>query len=221
MSDPDPEGMGALAAKIAKVMGAIEHVPKNGYNNYHKYEYSSDDDVMQSLRPEMAEHNLAVFHSVTDREATQVETSNGTAWKTVITMEITIVDGDSGQSYTSTWMGEADDSQDKGLYKAFTSGIKYWALKSFLLSADSDVETHDEEASQGKQEGPSNGAPQEPTDGQLNYAKDLARKDVWTDNERSQLLNERIPECSKSDLSDLIDHMKNVVENGREVLNGG
>jgi len=218
MSDPDSEGIGALAAKMAKVMGAIDHVPKNGYNDYHNYEYSSDDDVMQALRPAMAKHNLAVFHSIIDRDVKKVETSSGTAWKTVVTMEITIADADSGQSKTVEWMGEADDGQDKGLYKALTSGVKYFALKTFLLSADTDVETHDAAASQGRPK--SGGGPQEPTEGQLDYAKDLARKDVWTDGERSQLLNDRIPACSKSELSDLIDHMKSVVENGREVLNG-
>jgi len=218
MSDPDPDGIGALAAKMAKVMGAIDHVPKNGYNDYHNYEYSSDDDVMQSLRPVMAEHNLAIFHSITSRDVKKVETSNGTAWKTVVTMEITIADADSGQSKTVTWMGEADDGQDKGLYKALTSGVKYFALKTFLLSADTDVETHDAAASQGR---PKSSGPQEPTEGQLDYARDLAKKNVWTDSERDQLLNDRIPTSSKSDLSDLIDHMKKVGENGREALNGG
>mgnify|MGYP000164373059 CR=1 FL=1 len=221
MSDPT-EGVDKLAAKIAKVMAAIDSVPKNGWNDYHKYKYSNDDDVMQSVRPVMAEHNLIALPSVVDRTTTERETSNGTTLHTSITLEITLIDGDSGQSKTMQWQGEAQDGQDKGLYKALTSAVKYWALKTFLLSADSDVETHDAAA---KHQGgsPNGGAssPQEPSNSQLEYARDLAKHDVWTESERSQLLNDRIPACSKSELSDLIDHMKNVVENGREVLNAG
>jgi len=130
-------------------------------------------------------------------------------------MEITLIDGDSGQSKTVMWDGEAQDGQDKGLYKAYTSGIKYWALKTFLLSADADVETHDAAAGQARSNG---SASHEPTEAQIEYAEDLAQNSVWTDEESEALLNTRIPSADKNELSDLIDHMSKVVENGREVL---
>jgi hypothetical protein len=41
---------------------------------------------------------------------------------------------------------------------------------------------------------------------------------VWKEQEREALLNTRIPGADKNELSDLIDHMNKVVENGREVL---
>lgn len=215
MEDSKSEGIGQLAKKIAQVMAAIDRVPKNGVNDYHGYEYSTDDDVMQSVRPVMAEHNLIALPSVTERETVEVETNKGTETKTYITMEITLIDGDSGQSKTVMWDGEAQDGQDKGLYKAYTSGIKYWALKTFLLSADADVETHDAAANQPRSNG---SASQEATEAQVEYAKDLARKDVWKEQEREALLNTRIPSADKNELSDLIEHMSKVVENGREVL---
>ena len=215
MEDSKSEGVGQLAKKIAQVMAAIDRVPKNGVNDYHGYEYSTDDDVMQSVRPVMAEHNLIALPSVTERETVEVETNKGTETKTYITMEITLIDGDSGQSKTVMWDGEAQDGQDKGLYKAYTSGIKYWALKTFLLSADADVETHDAAAGQARSNG---SASHEPTQAQIEYAEDLAQNSVWTDEESEALLNTRIPSADKNELSDLIDHMSKVVENGREVL---
>jgi len=220
MSDPKTSGTDKLAATIANVMAAIDSVPKNGTNDYHGYDYSTDDDVMQSVRPVMAQHNLIALPSVTDREITKVETNSGTALHTRVTLEITLIDGDSGQSKTVTWEGEAQDGQDKGLYKAYTSGVKYWALKTFLLSADTDVETHDAAASYGSPQSEASGSTQEPSDSQLEYARDLAKDEVWTDAERNSLLNDRIPAASKNELSDLIEHMKKVTENGREVLNG-
>jgi hypothetical protein len=91
-------------------------------------------------------------------------------------------------------------------------------LKLFLQSADADVETHDAAT---EHSGGSNGRAQDPTDAQLEYARDLAKKDVWTDQEREALLNTRIPGADKNALSNLIDHMQKVVDEGREVLNGG
>jgi hypothetical protein len=214
MEDSKSEGVGQLAKKIAQVMAAIDRVPKNGVNDYHGYEYSTDDDVMQSVRPVMAEHNLIALPSVTERETVEVETNKGTETKTYITMEITLIDGDSGQSKTVMWDGEAQDGQDKGLYKAYTSGIKYWALKTFLLSADADVETHDAAAGQARSNGRSSG----PSDAQLDYARDLAKEDVWEEHERKQLLNDRIPNASSQEISELIEHMEKVRDHGREVL---
>jgi len=211
--------------KVAKVMATIDHVPKNGRNDYHKYDYSTDDDVMQSVRPAMAEHNLIALPSVKDRTIERVSTGKKEGdyqLHTILKLEITLIDGDSGQSKTMIWEGEAQDGQDKGLYKAMTSAIKYWALKTFLLSADTDVETHDAAAQQSS--GRSSSTQNEsrgPSDKQLNYARDLAKKDVWADNERKQLLNDRIPNADSQELSDLIDHMKKVVEDGRDVLNDG
>jgi len=218
MEDSKSEGVGQLAKKIAQVMAAIDSVPKNGRNDYHNYDYSTDDDVMQSVRPVMAEHNLIALPSVVDRSIERVSTGKKESdyqLHTQITLEVTLIDGDSGQSKTMTWEGEAQDGQDKGLYKALTSAMKYWALKTFLLSADADVETHDAAANQPRSNG---SASQEATEAQVEYAKDLARKDVWKEQEREALLNTRIPGADKNELSDLIDHMNKVVENGREVL---
>lgn len=218
MSDPETNGTDKLAMKVARVMSSIDSVPKNGRNDYHNYDYSTDDDVMQSVRPVMAEHNLIALPSVVDRSIERVSTGKEESdyqLHTQIILEVTLIDGDSGQSKTMTWEGEAQDGQDKGLYKALTSAMKYWALKTFLLSADADVETHDAAASQPRSNG---SASREATEAQIEYAKDLAKKDVWREQEREALLNTRIPGADKNELSTLIDHMSKVVENGREVL---
>jgi hypothetical protein len=210
MEDPSTD---KLAMKVAQVMADIDAVPKNGRNDFHNYNYSTDDDVMQSVRPVMAKHNLIALPSVVDRSVERVSTGKKESdyqLHTRITLSITLVDGDSGQSKTMRWQGEAQDGQDKGLYKAYTSGIKYWALKTFLLSADADVETHDAAASQ---------SASGPSDAQLDYARDLAREDVWKEHEREALLNERIPNANGQEISDLIEHMEKVRDNGREVLN--
>ena len=212
MGDPQDTGRAKLAAKIAKVMAAIDSVPKTGRNDFHNYDYSTDDDVMQSVRPTMAEHNLIALPSVKDRSIERVSTGKKEEdyqLHTRVTLEITLIDGDSGQSKTITWEGEAQDGQDKGLYKAYTSGIKYWALKTFLLSADTDVETHDAAANYSG--GSSNGGGGEPSDAQLEYASDLYEKPCWSESEKEKLRG-RVADADKNELSDLIDNMQAAVD---------
>jgi len=221
MEDPNLNETPNLAATIAQVMQDIGGVPKNGVNDYHNYQYPTDDDVMSNVRPTMAKHGLVAIPSVIDRKRQKISTGPDEGDYTLhtdITLNVTLIDAESGEQMSLTWEGEAQDGQDKGLYKAYTSAIKYLMLKLFLQSADADVETHDAASEHG---GGSNGRSQDPTEAQLDYARDLAKKDVWTDQEREALLNTRIPDADKDSLSDLIDHMQKVVDEGREVLNGG
>ena len=202
-----------LAQTIADVMAEIGSIEKNGKNDYHGYEYATDDDVMSALRPTMAEHGLVALPSVVKRETVEEEDENGdVTFHTYITLQIRLIDAGSGQSETMTWEGEAQDTQDKGLYKAMTSGVKYWALKTFLLSADTDVETNDI-AGEKKGSNPSSGrsSTRAPTDAQLEYAADLYDKPVWSEGEKEQLRS-RVQSSTKSELSDLIDQMKETIE---------
>jgi|GEM_PF-4547377 len=48
--------------------------------------------------------------------------------------DYTLACGDTGATITTRWTGEAADSQDKGINKAATAALKYWLLKTFLIS---------------------------------------------------------------------------------------
>jgi len=157
----DDAGLGTapeLAATIAQVMADIDGVPKTGYNDFHNYEYSTDDDVMGALRPVMAKHGLVALPDLVSRDVQRFGSeAEGYTLHTRIVLDITLIDSDSGQQRTMRWEGEAQDTQDKGLYKAYTSAIKYFMLKTFLLSADTDVETDDIAGKQGASSPPPQG----------------------------------------------------------------
>lgn len=214
-SDPQDASLGTapeLAKKIAAVMADIDDVPKNGHNDYHGYDYATDDDVMGAVRPTMAEHNLVALPSLVSRDIQRFGTEGDYTLHTRIVLDITLLDADSGQQKTMRWEGEAQDTQDKGLYKAYTSAIKYFMLKVFLLSADTDVETDDISGTSGAQAAPrQNGSPKQPSDKQLSYARDLAQKGVWSDSEK-KALEQKIQGATRQGLSDLIDDMKATIE---------
>lgn len=130
MSEPngqaDTTNLAPLYLKMAAVMGHLERVPKRGKNEHFGYEYVTDSDVLDAVRKAMALEHLAFFVSVDD-----VVTEGK---RTTVQLSITFADGDTGIAYAIHWPGEALDSQDKGITKAITSGVKYCLLKTFLMS---------------------------------------------------------------------------------------
>ena len=61
----------------------------------------------------------------------------GKAW---VTVKITIVDADSGESITASAPGYAEDKGDKHLYKAITGATKYAVRSFFCLPSEDDPE---------------------------------------------------------------------------------
>lgn len=131
-----------LAKKMAKILGLISRIPKNGRNTFQNYKYATESDVLDSIRPILADHGIGLFYSCTE----VLDLENG---RTRVKVEFELVDGDSGESKTMICYGEARDVdkngkvQDKGIYKAMTGACKYWLFKTFLISTGDDPEVDD------------------------------------------------------------------------------
>ena len=122
--------MASLYLKMSRVMSHLERVPKRGENKHFGYAYVTDSDVLDAVRKAMAEERVAFFVDVGE------VMTNGK--RTTTPLLITFADGDTGATKTINWLGEADDSQDKGINKAITAGVKYCLLKTFLMSTGDD-----------------------------------------------------------------------------------
>ena len=237
-NDPELGTAKNLAAKLASAMTSIGDIPKNGHNDYHGYDYPLESDVMDALRSELAERGVAIFPSVEGRSFKQIEGNeqDGFTYHTRVQLAITLIDSESGEQRTMHWEGEASDTQDKGLYKAYTSGMKYWALKTFLMSAGDDAERDNPGQSKsrsrgsqsrngrtngrsGKSGSSGNGSRRDPSDAQIEFAQDLASSSVWSDEEK-QGLQARIKKYSRSQMSDLIDDMQSKIEEREAEQNG-
>jgi hypothetical protein len=122
----------SIFPKIAKVMSQVSRVPKNGYNSFHKYNYATESDLTESIRPILQEAGLAFFSNVLDQsregEFTKVQ------------MEFTLADIETGEVMKSIYWGEGQDKGDKGLYKAYTGATKYFLMKTFLIPTGDDPE---------------------------------------------------------------------------------
>lgn len=128
-----------LAGKMAKILGEVSRIPKSGRNMFQNYDYATEADVLDAIRPLLSKYNVALFFDCVDVE----ELDNN---RTRVRVQIELVCGDSGEARSSFAFGEARDAdrngktQDKGIYKAITGAMKYWMFKTFLISTGDDPE---------------------------------------------------------------------------------
>lgn len=136
MTDSELKPLG-LPGKIAKIMGEMQRIPKSGHNSVFNYDFPTEGDVSDVVRTALAKYNIAFFASLTSwtKEPTGATTKSGRLIvSTVCNFEFTFIDGDSGETKTCLWSGEAQDDQDKGISKAATAAEKYFLLKTFMIS---------------------------------------------------------------------------------------
>lgn len=134
MSTEDAKGRARLASKIAAVMGEVKRVRKDGYNAHHKYAFASAGEVVDMVRGLLADKGVALLQLPTDVRWDEIKTRNGTSTVCRAWFAMTLVCADTGAQFVVPWLGEAQDSMDKGYSKAATAAQKYFLLKTFLIS---------------------------------------------------------------------------------------
>lgn len=134
---PEPARSLSLHAKIAEVQGELGTMPKdrnvevkkNGVIQY-TYDYLSESTLMRAVRERLSSRGVAVYVSTTKQ------------WKegnlTLVEVEMTFADGDSGDTFTVRGQGQGADTSDKGAYKAITGAVRYMLWKTFLVPTEGD-----------------------------------------------------------------------------------
>ena len=131
----------SLASKLAEIVKLVERVAKRGRNDFHKYDYATEADVLEAVRGGLADRNLMIVPRVVGEHVTEVTRQGKDArFITRVDMVFTIIDGDSDAVLECPWKGWGEDSGDKGGYKAITGADKYFLLKLFLLPTGDDPE---------------------------------------------------------------------------------
>ena len=136
MGEPVP----GIFKKMAKVMEKISRVPKNGKNKFFNYDYVTEADLTDHIRPILAEEGVAFTSTVL--ETSKVPTEKDGMLSTV-KMLFRLIDADDGSSIESVFLGEGADKGDKGFYKAYTGCTKYFLMKTFLVATGDDPENDD------------------------------------------------------------------------------
>lgn len=131
----------SLFKKVSNVMEKVKHVPKNGYNSFHKYQYVQESDLVDHVRKFLVEEGLVLFPSLREYEIV-----GDTA---ICLFDMTLCDTETGETITSIQPAEGQDKGDKKFYKASTGALKYYLMKTFLVPSGDDPEadtTTDENA---------------------------------------------------------------------------
>jgi hypothetical protein len=132
----------SLAAKLAEVMGLLDApIAKKGVNTAQHYSFVNESDVSAAIRPLLAERNIWLWSSEVEQEIIPLfTTSSGTQmWLTRVKMAYQFIDGDSDErTEVQVYSGQGADTGDKSLPKAQSMALKYFLLKSFMLSTGKD-----------------------------------------------------------------------------------
>lgn len=121
-----------IHAKLAAAISDVDRIGKDGTNSFHKYTYTSAEQVYRVIRGPLLEHGLVVIPEATGYEC------NGDLG--TVRLRIRIVDTETGEQIESQWYGEGQDKGDKAVFKAYTGGLKTYLKHLFLLPADDDPE---------------------------------------------------------------------------------
>lgn len=138
----------SLPARLARVMGKVQRIRKEGFNDFHKFKFVTDEQVLDLVRPLLADEGISVFPSIESVEQTEMTRSNGkTYYHTVVCFKFTLAI-ETGEVMSCIWYGESDNDQDKGIAQAATLAQKYWLLKLLMISSgekgdDPDTFGHD------------------------------------------------------------------------------
>lgn len=136
-------GKASIFKKIAIVMDNVRRVKKSGWNDFHKYAYASEADIVDGIRPILAEAGLALWTTVVSESRDLRPMHNKykpndpphMKWFTKVGVKFIIGDAETGETLESVYYGEGEDEGDKGLYKAYTGAQKYFLTKTFLISS--------------------------------------------------------------------------------------
>jgi hypothetical protein len=165
----------SLYTKLADVAAEVTRVDKDGFNDYHKYKYTSAEAMLTAIRGPLTARNVVLMPSLADVTEREITTAKGGASTiTTVHVDFTFVDGDSGETHKCSWAGQGDDPADKGLGKAYTNAIKTFLREAFLLPMGDDPEA--DVATDRRAAGRQPSAPGKPSDAQLKFLRSLVKK---------------------------------------------
>jgi len=129
-----------LFQRILAIQTEVEMVSKGGYNDFHKYKYVTESDILKALKPLLTKHGVCVMFSVIDSGVVCENIMRVTGKYTWVN-----IDNPSDRFETLT-VGDGDDVSkagkvgDKGIFKAMTGAQKYGLLKCLFIATGDDPE---------------------------------------------------------------------------------
>lgn len=133
--------MEKILQKIYNIQKSIDTMPKDGYNDFNRYNYLMEAQVTTKIK-ELMDREKVVFHY--QSEVTETKEYQGAKGDTqfLVTVKIpyAFYDVESGEKLDGVVYGQGADKGDKGVYKAITGAIKYLYMKTFNIPTGNDPE---------------------------------------------------------------------------------
>lgn len=140
--------MGTLIAKIARASAAVGGALSTDKRNMDsKYDYVSADKILSVAGQALADAGVAVLPSVTSSEVLTFERGQGkNRYDARVDFVFFLADEES--QIEMTWIGYGSDYTvpDKAIYKAITSGHKYFLAKLLNIGAGNEDGEHESSA---------------------------------------------------------------------------
>jgi len=121
-----------LYKKLLNISKEMGRLPKNGRNDFHKYDYVTEADALDKFRELCVKENIFVVPDTTS--------INKEGDLTTVNVKYTVIDVETGDSVVLNVPGQGQDKGDKGVYKAATGSYKYFILKGFMVPTGDDPE---------------------------------------------------------------------------------
>lgn len=141
-----------LVQKLLEIQKSVDKIVKDGKNLSDKYDFASDEAVLDRFRPLMDEQNLLLIPEITNASVMEGTTRSGTArYLTELHMTMTWVDTDTGETLTIPWYAQGVDlAGEKGVGKALTYAEKMHLLKLFHVATSKDDPDNDNRTKSGE-----------------------------------------------------------------------
>lgn len=140
----------AILKAINKVQSALasEGIKKGRKNAAQGYSFRGIDDMYNVLSPMLAENQIVVLPSYSDRQVVEHESKKETLlFYVTLKGEFTFKSAEDGSEVKMTTYGEAMDSGDKATNKAMSAALKYAFMQTFTIPTegdnDSENQTHE------------------------------------------------------------------------------
>lgn len=137
-----------LAVKIAKAaLDVGGKLSPDKRNKEQGYDYISADKILSMCGQALSSQGVAVIPTVTEKAVNIYEYANGTKRRYDASVSITFYITDGETDTTALWFGAGSDYTvpDKALYKAITSGHKYFLMKLLCVGAGNEDGEHEDE----------------------------------------------------------------------------
>lgn len=132
VADPVPSG---LYPRIAWVMRQVVAVPKRGTNPHFRYQYATAADVVELIGALLCQAGLIVQPCAADgfERVERPTRGGGSTMVTTLLVTYRIINAEDGAFTETKLYSDGEDPSDKGFYKAYTGGMKYFLLNQFLV----------------------------------------------------------------------------------------